>query len=288
MRRHIEFKIEGPAFREEMPLHDILAGLQEFQSILDRSYLAVINGHRMFARDRYNFNIQVNEFKRGSFAADLQLVCLAAAQTLPNFPGIQIKDIWDVAKNAYDFLKLLATKRSEGIEPEITIGGDNLAPIIVGNNITISNVVFAAADRAEPNFKKLTSLIQKGHIDTISTLSADNYGIVVTESDKKLFNPKTIIDREMFTIECNIIRYDKFSKRGKLFVYDNQDIPPKEYQFKQVRAGDSNRLIMAMAKERVTIEVHKEIEVHTSGVERISSLLVMNFIHMPDDQIELF
>ncbi|WP_243373805.1 hypothetical protein [Geotalea sp. SG265] len=288
MRRQIEFKIAGPGFKKEMPLQDILAGLQEFQTILDKSYLAVTNGHRMFARDRFNLSLQVKDFRRGSFVADLQLLCLAVAQTLPNFPGIQIKDVWDVAKNSYDFLKLLATKRSEGVEPNITVNGDNLAPIIIGNNITISNVVFAAADRSEPNFKKLTSLIRKDHIDTISTLSADNYGIVVTESDKKLFNPKTIIDRKIFTIECNIIRYDKFSRRGKLFLYDGQEIPAREYQFKQVRSGDSSRLILAMAREKVVVEIHKEIEIHTSGVERISSLLIMNFVDIPDDQIELF
>ncbi len=137
-------------------------------------------------------------------------------------------------------------------------------------------ISFNAADKSEPNFKKITSVIKPGEIDLISSFDSEGVGFKLTEEDKNLFNPKTKLDKEVFTIECDIYKYDKISRAGRMQVFERQSIPPREYPFKPVRSSDSFLFIQAMAKRSVKVNVMKEIEIHTTGVERIAALRVVS------------
>jgi hypothetical protein len=273
---NITFTLDGPKLKEAVPLLDVLVSLQEFHYIIDKAYLSTTKSKRISSNDRKYYSIIATDFKKGSFITELQLFAVATVQTLPNIPGATYKDIWTVAKGSYDFLKALAEKRSGGVEPIINITGNVNAPIIIGNQITISETVFNSADRSEPNFKKITSVIKPGEIDLISSFDSDGVGFELTEKDKNLFNPKTTLDKEVFTIECDIYKYDKISRAGRMQVFERQSIPPREYPFKPVRSSDSYLFIQAMAKRSVKVNVMKEIEIHTTGVERIAALRVVS------------
>jgi len=272
----IRFKIDGPRFKNGIPLREALSALSEFQTIIDKSYLATINSNKLYPSDRKNYAIIATDIGKGSLTAELQIVVAAAIQTLPNIPIETYKNVWEITKGAYDFLKEVALKRSSGVEPVITVSGNVNAPIIIGNNITISNTAFNAADRTEPNFKKMTSLINPGEIDYIESFDESGSGFQLTAVDKNLFNPKTRLDKEVFTIDCDIYKYDKESHVGKMRVFDGQSIPARDYQFKPILSRDGHLFIHAMAQQSVKLQVMKEIEVHTTGVERIFSLRVVS------------
>lgn len=271
----IEFRIDGPKLKETIPLLEVITALQEFHTIIDKSYLAKTGIYKITGKDRTNYSIVATNIRKGSFVADLQIAMFSAAQFLPNISGLSYKELWQISKNSYEFLKSLAKMRSSGIEPIINIGNNN-APIIIGNNITISNTVFNAADRSEPHFKRLTSIIKPNEVNYISCFDSDQYGFKLTIEDKDLFNPRTRLDRELFTIVGNIFKFNKESKIGKLRVFDKQSIPGGEYNFKPIIAAESIKYILSMAKQSVTINVHRELEVHTTGVERIAFLHVVS------------
>lgn len=273
---NITFTIDGPKLKDSVPLLDVLTSLQEFHHIVDKAYLATTKNKRILSGDRSRYTILATDFKKGSFITELLLITAATVQTLPSIPGASYKDIWEIAKGSYDFLKTLAEKRSSGVEPVINIEGSVNAPIIIGNNITISETVFNAADRSEPNFKKITAVIKPGEIDRISSFNQEGFGFELTEKDKDLFNPRTKLDKEVINIECDINKYDKVSRTGRMLVFEGQPISPREYPFKPIKVSDSHLFIHAMAKRSVKVNVIKEIEVHTTGAERIAALRVVS------------
>lgn len=272
----IQFKMDGPALVDAMPLREVIVALTEFQHIVDKSYLCCTGGKKLSYSDRKNYAIVATDFRKGSFSADMQLIVAAAAPLLPHVTVSNVKDIWEVVKGAYDLLKTIAEMRSSGVEPVITVDGDMNAPVIVGNNITISNTVFCAADRTEPNFKKITSIIDPRSVEFIESFDEERSGFRLTEEDKNLFHPKTRLEKDVFTIECDIFKFDKESRVGRLRVFEGQAIPAIEYKFKPILAEISYQFIQAMGRRSIKLNVMKEIEIHTTGIERISSLRVVS------------
>lgn len=278
----IKFKMDGPRFKEAIPLREVIVALTEFQSIIDKSYLATVNRNRLTPQDKKNYAIVATDIGKGSLTADIQIFVATAVQTLPHVPFETYKNIWEIVKGSYDFLKALAVKRSSGVEPVINIAGSNNAPIIIGNNITISNTVFTAADRAESHFKKITSIINPGEIDYIQSFDGEGLGFKMTMEDKNLFHPKTRLDKEVFTVECDIYKYDKVSHIGRVRVFEGQALPAMDYQFRPILNSDGYLFIQAMGMQSVRLNVMREIEIHTTGVERISSLRVASIEGMSE------
>lgn len=272
----VKFKMDGPKLQETIPLRELIIALTEFQNIIDKSYLCTINSRRLHNKDRKNYDIVATDFKKGSLSAEFQILTASIVQALPNVPFDTYKNVWEIAKGSYDLLKAIAEKRSSGVEPVINITGNVHAPIIIGNNINISETVFNAADRTERNFKKLTKIINPGEIDYIQSFDTGENGFKLTYKDKALFNPKTTLDKEVHSIECDIFKYDKESRIGRMRVFEGQSIPSREYQFQPILSRDGYLFIQAMAQESVRVNVMKEIEIHTTGVERISALRVVS------------
>jgi len=284
---NIQFKIEGPAFKESVPLLDITTALQEFHYILDKSYLARTGLPKMSQKERETFTIIATEIRQGSFIADLQLFLFLSSPFLPTFYGHKAKDLWDIAKNAYEYLRVLFSMRSSGVEPKLKIEGNNYATIIdnEGGTITVNNFVFNAADRAEPHFKKLTSIIKEGKTDSISTEDENKEGFILTSKERDLFNPLTHLEKEVINLEVNIFRYDKEANTGKLRILEGQAIPYGEYSFKPIGKYDLIPFIISMTKSTVTVNVLKEIEKHASGSTRISRLHIISIEKMGQEEL---
>ena len=270
----VKFDIEGPALKNSVPLIEVITALHEFHFIVDKAWLAKSNMKRI-PKNRDNYGIVATDFRRASFHADLIINATAVAVSLPGISAVAYKDLWEVVKSSYDFLKVLFEKRRSGVEPVITVGGDVNAPIIVGNNITVNHTVMTAADSSERHFRRLTNLVNPKVIDSISSFDTNGVGFSLTKQDKELFNPKTRLDPDIITIQCNIYKFDKNSNYGKVTVFAGQAIPPCDYSFAAVRTSDSAQFIEAMLKSSVEIKAMREIEVHATGVERISALRVV-------------
>lgn len=274
----IQFKIEGPAFNKGIPLLEITTALHEFHYILDKSYLTKSKLSKMSPKERGTFSVLATEIRQGSFIAELQLILFISSPLLPTFYEYKAKDLWDITKHVYTYLKALFSMRSSGVEPKIIIEGDNYAPVVNNENgtITVNNIIINTADRAEPHFKKLTSIIKEGKMDSISAVDENKEGFMLTPKERDLFNPSTELEKDVITIEANIFRYDKEANTGKLRVFEGQTIPQGEYNFKPIKQSSPVLYIMAMAKSTVIVNVLKEIEKHASGVTRISRLHIVS------------
>ena len=258
---NVQFKIEGPVFKKGIPLLEVTTALQEFHFIIDKSYLVKTGQFKMSSKERETFTIVATELRKGSFIADLQLLMFLSNPFLPNIYEFNAKELWEISKSAYDYLKALFTMRSSGVEPKIKVEGNNYAPLINnegGGTIIVNNTVYNVADRAEGHFKKLTSVIKEGKTDFISALDEWEKGFILTPKERDLFNPKTQMEKDVITLEVDIFRYDKDSNTGKLRVNDGEPIPPGEYSFKPVK-NDPISYILSMTKPTVVVNALKEI-----------------------------
>lgn len=283
----INFKLEGPIFNTGIPLLETITALQEFHSIVDRAYSARLNIPKLSKTERAHYRIVAETFRRGSFETDLLFTVASSAQLLfPDLREFGAKELWETVKAAYTYLKAVVTARNEGKEPIINIGGHhNTLVIVKDNSIEVGKVVYNAADKSEQHYKKLTSIIEEGKINSIATLDRQGEGPVLTSRERTLFNPKTNLEKDVIPIQCNIYRFDKDANTGKLRVSDGQPIPPGEYNFKPVTKQDNRRFIISMMNPSVTLYVLKEVETHTSGLKRISYLHVVEFEDQQQDSL---
>ncbi|MFW9878740.1 MAG: hypothetical protein ACFFG0_37150 [Candidatus Thorarchaeota archaeon] len=282
----VTIEIKGPELDRAFPLLEVTTIFQEFHYFIDKAYLSTTGTARMTRTERLKYAILAKEFRRGSLFADLQIGFFTGS-LLPGVVGLSPWNLWEVAKNSYEYLKMLMSLRSEGKEPKINIEGDNYAPVlnIENSTIIVNKPVHETADRAEPHIKKLTSSIKPGNIDSIALQDKSGEGFVLTEKEKKLFNPHTRIDKEPVSLRCNIYRYDKEANTGKLRVFEGQTVPGGDYKFKPIGSSQPIHYILAMAKPKVTVNALKEIEIHTSGVERLAAL---HIISIDEDDLTLF
>lgn len=53
----VTFKIDGPVIKDPYPLHEVVAILDDFHSIVDQSYLVLSGKGRLTKAERLNFRI---------------------------------------------------------------------------------------------------------------------------------------------------------------------------------------------------------------------------------------
>lgn len=69
-----EFKIDGPALREGVSLHIAVAALDNFHSVVDKTYLAFTGAKKLSTRDREIFQLKASKFERSSFLTEFEIV----------------------------------------------------------------------------------------------------------------------------------------------------------------------------------------------------------------------
>lgn len=102
-----EFKIDGPALREGVPIHIAVSALDNFQAVVDKSYLVASGSKRMSARDREVFSLLASNFDKGSFLTQFEIVLSAVQITLPFVSSFGPKNIRDFTIDSFNFLKVV-------------------------------------------------------------------------------------------------------------------------------------------------------------------------------------
>lgn len=274
----VKLSIKGDLNISRIPLLEIATIFQEFHYVVDKSYMSLHGIQKMTQQHRDNYNIVATKFESGSFITTLDFMVGATAIVLPGMPTLSPNDIWNLTKLSYDYLKQIFIMKNDGLEPNIILESSPNSPIFIGHNnkIHVDNRVFIAADKSEPHFKKIASTIKHGKVEEITALDIDNKGFILTEYEKKLFNPEKVYDEAIFNIKANIYRYDKESNVGRLKTYGNDFLPGGDYKFKPIGGDGSMSFIIGMSKDEINIRVMKEMEKHVSGATRISQLLIVS------------
>jgi hypothetical protein len=274
----ITFQMDGPEFSEGVPILKVVDALKDFHSTVDKGYLALIGKSKLTQRDRTIYTLSATRIGIGSFYSDISIIVPAtylAMGLVP--PGTSPGQVWEVVKNAFEFLKTLASLRRDGKEPaiEITSAQESGALMVVGdhNNITVNQTVFTAADRGERHIKSLARLVDGEHVETLSALDASQEGIKLLPEDNGLFNPATAVEDKSVKLVVKIYRLDVESKSGRLRILDGA----REGDFRFFIRGrqSMHAYISALESERSMITALREVVVHPTGAVSVAAYHVL-------------
>ena len=285
------YQITGPeVLKENIPLYEVLSSLREYMTILDRSYLTIINKNRLTKREREKYKIIAYRFQPGSLNVDISIqlidIIRISAPILFSTGLIGTEDIWNLAKSSYNFLKLMAQAKNNNEKLIIKENKDVKNIDIDGNNVSIHPNVLLNSEKIENSVITITNLIQGGSVENISIQDEKREGIVITEKEKKLFNPSTKIDENPQSMRVNIYRLDKETKQGKLHILENIKITDVPFQ---IIGNQSIELyIDALKSNQVEITALKELATNISGDEYIARLQIINLPNISPKQKDLF
>lgn len=259
---NLAIKMEGPVFDQGIPVHLLVAGFSEVQTILDKTYLGLTYRHRMSRDERSNFFIKTNQVTRGSVYADFDLVVAAGQASFAFISAIGPSTVWDYTKQAYDLLQIVFGVMKADKKPEIAVSANDHSIINVntGTQTFVFNApVLAIAQQALPHYQALDQLLEASGVKTISFGSVGNPEIKRTQDTKGAFDLPTVVDDAPVILECEIFNFDKFRNTGKLIVGDGQAVVKGEYKFSVIGDQDVAGYISAMLRKQVKVSCLREI-----------------------------
>ncbi len=280
MNEKIYFKMEGPAFKDNMPLHTVLAGLHELQNIVDRTYLVFSDRKRISSTDRENYRLVAHEFRQGSFWSEIEICCVVTQFMLPFACQLTPKTLWEYTKEAFDFLKLVLSFSKEGKTPSVEAGEHGTVNICYGGEQTFNfnAPIINIGKQALPHYQHYTQLIEKEGVDEITIGRHDAPEISLGKNDSELFNQPSQLMSNTVTLRCEIFDFNKYKNTGKLAVSPGESIPEGQYGFTVVGSEDYVQFVESMLKTNVTVECIQETTRDALGEPVIAGLQVIRVL----------
>jgi hypothetical protein len=277
----VEFSLDGPEFRDGVPILKVTDALREFHSTVDKAYLSILAREKITRQDRSVYKLSATRVGIGSFYSDIQIVVPAAQFALSFLPaGIGPDHVWEVVKNAFTFLRTMAFWRKEGKDPKVEISptGDasKLLAVGVNNSITVNHIVYNAATRSEGHVKSLAKLVDGEHITGLSALDEKKEGIRLLPPDNDLFNPATHMDDQPLELTAKIYRLDVESRSGRLRTLSGE--LETEHPFQIVGRQSLHPYVIALERPRSVLKVLREIVRHPTGLEIVHSYHVIEVV----------
>ena len=170
-----EFKIDGPALRTGVPIHIAVIALENFQAILDKSYLVFSDSRRMTAKDREIFKLIASDFKTGSLLTQFEIALSGVQMALPFVSSFGPQNIWDFTKDSFNFLKLVCGAVQKGEKPRYEFNNEGSAVVHVGDaHHHYHGDVIQISQLALPSYQNLAGLIDPKKLNHISAKSIHN------------------------------------------------------------------------------------------------------------------
>jgi len=271
----LEFKIEGPIAEDGIPIHLAINALDNFQSIIDKTYLVAAGSQRMTAKERESFQVKAKYFKIGSFITDFEICLYGVQLVLPFISTFGPQNVWEYTKETFMFLKLVCAAIHSDKKPTYEFNENRDFTVHTGDiHQHFNGPVFLIGEKALPNYQNLAHLLEPGKVEVISAGSQGSPEIKLDLNDRTLFDfPINLVDQP-YEIECEIFDFNKFKNNGRLRVNDGQGIPPGDYSFSIFGSQDNVNYIYSMLKPLVTIECLVEVGVNPFEREKIVHLQI--------------
>lgn len=279
----IRVEIKGKE-HQSIPLLSVAETFKELNYTIDKSYLVLSGKDKLSKSDRQLYKIVARDIRSGSVMADLVILIPPLAQTALAFQsvasGLSVKDIWELTKNSFKFLKVIAELRNKGEKTTVIQHDNPLALSIVnqGGNVIINagDNVSRNAVRTEQHIKNLAKNVDETNISSISALDYSNDGILLTPKENKLFNPSTFIDKNPIDIIGKIFRLDVESKTGRLRILEG--IYQGEYPFQIIGNQQIAFYISALGVASSKLIALKEIIKHSTGDETLAGVQLIDIV----------
>lgn len=282
MSESIHFKMEGPILEESIPLDIALIALNNLQSILDKSYLALSESRRVTKKSRGEFKITFTEIRKGSIEADLDLIIAAvvvAQQTMPFLTALNAKTIWGLTCQAFEYLKFVLESVSKGKVPTYNENKDGMLVVNNGdgNTTIINRNTYNVGKETYSDYQDMAKLTNRG-INRICLNKKDQSGIEIDKSNSAIFTPKTQVSEKQIDLSCEIFDFNKHKMGGKIAVPAGQPIPEGDYNFELIGDQDMGPYIESMLKTRVEIQCLQERSPNPFGGTDILRLQVIDIM----------
>jgi hypothetical protein len=271
-----EFKIDGPIFQEGVPIHVIIKAWENFQSIIDKTYLVATTTQKISPKDRKKYYLRAKEFKRESpFTTYFEILLSGVQLALPLIPVLGPQNVWNYTIQTFNFLKLICSVKADEKKPEIDITNSQHVYVHIGDNrYNFPGPVYQIAEKALPKYQDLAHMLEPGKIESISAGKKEQPEIELKCEDSKLFDFPTKLEKEPIDVKCEIFDFNKFKNSGKLRVTEGQPLPTGDYKFSIFGTQDNVDYIYSMIKPLVTIQCLVEMAVSPLGLELIDRLHV--------------
>jgi hypothetical protein len=283
------YEISGPQVsKDRIPLYELIGTLKEYLYIVDRSYLTVTGSKRLSRKERDRYKIVAYNFRPGSLQIDLAIELYELVQQVfPFMMPAGATGLWNIAKQSYDFVKLVTELRFKGEEPVIQEDNSIQAYIVGDNNKIIVNPTLSInADKIEESVTKIAGYINPGAIDHVVLKAPEDDGISITEEEKALFNPDTTISENAETITADIYRLDIESRKGKLHILEGME--PRDIAFQIIGDQSIGPYIDALKIARVQLKALREEAVTLTGKQYLKRLLLTGIPGLAPEQKDLF
>lgn len=195
--------------------------------------------------------------------------------------------LWSLAKQSYNFVKVLTELRFKGHEPVVK-EDNSVQSFIIGDNnhIIVNPTISINADKIEESISKIAGLIRPGAIDQLILKDPDQEGISITEEEKILFNPETTISEDSETILVNIYKLDVESRSGKLHIIEGME--PRDIAFQIIGDQAIGPYIDALKINQAKVNALREEALSLTGKQYLKRLLLTGLPGTIPQQRKLF
>lgn len=279
----VKFEIKGKDY-QPIPLLSVADAFKELNHAIDKSYLTLSGKDKLSRSDREAYKIVARDIKSGSVTADLLIIVPPIVQTALAFhtmaSGLTVKNIWELTKNSFKFLKVIAELRNKGERPTISQHDNPFAISFINQGgsvvINVGETVSRNAIRAEQNIKNLAKTVDGKNVSSITALDYSNDGIILTPKENKIFNPSTFVDKNPIELAGKIFRLDVETRTGRLRVLEGEY--KGEYSFQIIGNQQIALYIVALGEKISKLTALKEIIKHPTGDETLAGFHLIGII----------
>lgn len=281
----ITFKVKGNLFYDGFDLNITLNILKDFQYIMDKAYLTLVNKKKISEKDRELYKIKAINSKDKSLILDLQIYIGSTMQAaMPILSSYSPKQMWDLVKNGYDFISNITKARKQGKSVNIKQNKniDKINVEIQGDekDIIIDKNTYIFSNKAYDDYNKLSNYIDDENVEEISIYEKDfseNANIINFDVNKKeIFKYKSRIYENILNFKGRIFRIDVDNKKGKIDILESKEksIPLNQYNFKVLDDKDIKECCNYINKPTEFTALKKIIENPFLGEEKIECLVI--------------
>ena len=279
----VKLEIKGKD-EQPIPLLSVADAFKELNHAIDKSYLTLSGKNKLSKTDMEAYKIVARDIKSGSVTADLLIIVPPLIQTAFAFhsmtSGLTVKDVWELTKNSFKFLKVIAELRNKGEKPTIVQHDNPFALSFVNQGgsviINVGDTVSRNATRSEQHIKNLAKTVDEKNVSSITALDYSNDGIILTPKENKLFNPSTFVDKTPIELIGKIFRLDVETKTGRLRILEGEY--KGEYSFQIIGRQQITSYILALGEKLSKLTALKEIIKHPTGDETLAGFHLIEII----------
>lgn len=274
----LRLDMHGPVFEAGIPIPLMIDALGHVQGVLDKAYLGLIDRRRMSKEDRLRFFLQTQRIEHGSLEADLGVIFTGAQTVLPIFGALGPNGVWEYAKSAFEFIKVVFESVKKGQQVSYVFNADgSVVQVNTGTQTHTYNApVYNIASMSIGHYQGLAQTLDLSQVTDIRLGEGEKRDISLSLPERDLFTFPSRVEDQPHRVECEIYEFDKFDKDGRLRVGPGQTVPEGTYKFEVVGSQAAADYVAAMLKQSVKVTCLREVAENPINGEKIYRLQVIS------------